>query len=178
MQLALQISFQIIIHRFHVKIANFISVGNFLVRFYFTLVTYSIMDESLSLWLSLQLLLLSHISFHLLLTLQISFQLILPLGISSHFPLPCPAHYISEATSIFPNTPMPKGIKYISLFSPFSLSLSPPFSLSLCFSWLLVSLASTSFCGLASTDFSSGLASTGFFGFVLSGVLQKSFASY
>jgi len=51
-------------------------------------------------------------------------------------------------------------------------------SLSLCFSWLLVSLASTSFCGLASTDFSSGLASTGFFGFVLSGVLQKSFASY
>ena len=51
-------------------------------------------------------------------------------------------------------------------------------SLSLCFSWLLVSLASTSFCSLASTDFSSGLTSTGFFGFVLSGVLQKSFALY
>ena len=57
----------------------------------FILVTYSIMDESLSFGLPLQLLLPSHISFQLLLTLQISFQLILPLGISSHFPLPCPS---------------------------------------------------------------------------------------
>ena len=99
-QLALQISFQIIIHRFHVKIANFISVGNSLVRFYFILVTYSIMDESLSLWLSLQLLLPSHISFQLLLTLQISFQLIIPFRISSHFPLPC--------QSFFPTHPYQK----------------------------------------------------------------------
>jgi len=83
--------------------------------------------------------------------------------------------FISFPTSMsifFPNTPISKGIVYLSFLTFF-----PPRPLSLCSSWLLVSLASTSFCGLASTDFSSGLASTGFFGFVLSGVLQKKKAS-
>ena len=64
--------------------------------------------------------------------------------------------FISFPTSMsifFPNTPISKGIVYLSFLA----FLSPP--LSFCFSWLLVSLASTSFCGLASTDFSSGLAS-------------------
>ena len=96
-------------------------------------------------------------------------------------------HFISFPTSMSTIITFQKILQFsqhthikrysLSLFSPLSLSL-PPLLLSLCFSWLLVSLASTSFCGLASTGFSSSLASKGFFGFVLSGILQKSFASY
>ena len=147
----------------------------------FILVTYSIMDESLSLWLSLQLLLLAHISFQLLLTLQISFQPILPLGISSHFPLPCPSQITFQKLLQFSQHTHIKRYKAYLSFLAF-LSLPPsPHSLSLSLFFLALGFfgfASTSFCGLASTGFSSGLASTGFFGFVLSGVLQNSFALY
>jgi hypothetical protein len=65
----------------------------------------------------------------------------------------------------------------VSLVDMTLLEESPPLSLFF-LALAFFGFASTSCCGLASTGFSSGLASTGFFGFVLSGVLQKSFASY
>ena len=87
--------------------------------------------------------------------------------------------FISFPTSMsifFPNTPISKGIVYLSFLA--FLSLSPP-PLSLFFlAFGFFGFALTSFCSLASTGFSSGLASTGFFGFDWSGVLQNSFALY
>ena len=113
-----------------------------------------------------------HCRFHFSLYFHWGFHLI------SHFHVHHRLHFRSYFN--FPNTPISKGIKFISLFLPFSLS-PPLLSLSLSLFFLALGFfgfASTSFCGLASTGFSSGLASTGFFGFVLSGVLQNSFASY
>ena len=73
----------------------------------FILVTYSIMNEYLSLWLSLQLLLPSHISFQSL-HCRFHFSLYFHWGfyLISHFHVH--HDYISEDTSIFPTHPYQK----------------------------------------------------------------------